>query len=49
MMSIQKYQEHEALTLESLRREVRKGLDQLEKGKGTDGQPFMKFLLKRLD
>ena len=48
MMSIQEYEEHEALKLERLRWEVRKGLDQLDQGKGTDGQAFMKSLLEEL-
>jgi len=48
MMSIQEYEEHEALKLERLRWEVRKGLDQLDQGKSTDGQAFMKSLLEEL-
>ena len=48
MMSIQEYEEHEALKLERLRWEVRKGLDQLDKSKSVDGQGFMKSLLKEL-
>ncbi len=49
MMSVQEYEEHEALKLEHLRKEIRKGLKQLDKGKSTDGQVFMKSLIKELD
>ncbi len=40
MMSIQEYEVHEALKLERLRREVRKGLDQIERGDVVDGKTF---------
>ena len=49
MMSVQVYEEHEALKLEHLRKEIRKGLKQLDKGKSADGQGFMKSLIKELD
>jgi hypothetical protein len=49
MMSVQEYEEHEALKLEHLRKEIRKGLKQLDKGKSADGQVFMKSLIKELD
>lgn len=49
MMSMQEYEEHEALKLEHLRGEIKKGLDQLDNGKSTDGKVFMKSLLKELD
>ena len=48
MMSIQEFEEHEALKLERLRWEVRKGLDQLDQDKSADGRPFMKSLLQEL-
>ena len=48
MMSIQEFKEHEALKLERLRWEVRKGLDQLDQDKSLDGRPFMKSLLQEL-
>ncbi|MGR3317211.1 MAG: type II toxin-antitoxin system Phd/YefM family antitoxin [Candidatus Anammoxibacter sp.] len=48
MMSMQEYEEHEALKLENLRVEIRKGIDQLDKGKSADGQVFMKSLLEEL-
>ena len=48
MMSIQEFEEHEALKLERLRWEVRKGLDQLDQDKSVDGRPFMKSLLQEL-
>jgi len=35
--------------LERLRREVRKGMDQLDEGKSTDGRAFMKSLMHQLD
>ncbi len=41
MMSVQAYEEHEALKLEHLRREVNKGIKQLDKGKSSDGHVFM--------
>ncbi|MGR3175572.1 MAG: type II toxin-antitoxin system Phd/YefM family antitoxin [Candidatus Scalindua sp.] len=49
MMSVQEYEEHEALKLEHLRKEIRKGLKQLDKGKSANGQAFMKSLIKELD
>ncbi|MDR4497864.1 MAG: type II toxin-antitoxin system Phd/YefM family antitoxin [Candidatus Scalindua sp.] len=49
MMSVQEYEEHEALKLKLLRKEIRKGLKQLDKGKSTEGQAFMKALIKDLD
>ena len=49
MMSVQEYEEHEALKLEHLRKEIHKGIKQLDKGKSTDGQVFMKSLIKELD
>lgn len=48
LMSIQEFEEHEALKLERVRWEVRKGLDQLDQGQSADGQAFMKSLLKEL-
>lgn len=49
VMSIQDFEAHEALKLEHLRQEIRKGMDQLDKGENVDGQAFMKTLLKELD
>lgn len=49
MMSMQEYEEHEALKLARLREEIRKGLNQLDRDKGTDGHVFMKSLLEELD
>lgn len=49
MMSMQEYEEHETLKLECLRGEIRKGLNQLDRGKSVDGQVFMKSLLDELD
>lgn len=49
MMSMQEYEEHETLKLERLRREIKIGLDQLDRGESTDGQAFMKSLIKELD
>ena len=49
MMSVQEYEEHEALKLEHLRKEIRKGLKQLDKGKSADGHVFVKSLIKELD
>lgn len=48
MMSVQEYEEHKALKLECLRKEIRKGTKQLDKGKSTDGRDFMKSLIKEL-
>ena len=49
MMSVQEYEEHEALKLEHLRTAVLKGIKQLDKGKIIDGQVFLKSLIKELD
>ncbi len=49
VMSVQEYEEHEALKLEHLRSEVHKGIKQLDKGKSSDGHVFMKSLIKELD
>lgn len=49
MMSMKDYDEHEAMKLERLRREVQVGLDQLGEGKSTDGRAFMKSLMQQLD
>jgi hypothetical protein len=49
MVSVQEYEEHEALKLECLRKEIRKGTKQLDKGNSTDGRNFMKSLIKELD
>ena len=49
MMSMEEYEEHEAMKLERLRREVRKGMNQLDEGKSTDGRAFMKSLMQQLD
>ena len=49
MMSIQEYEAHEALKLERLRDEVRKGLDALDGGKSADGGAFMRSLIEQLD
>ncbi len=49
MMSMEEYEVHEAMKLERLRREVRKGMDQLDEGKGTDGRAFMESLMQQLD
>ena len=49
MMSIQDYEEHEAIKLERLRQEIREGLDQLDREKSVDGATFMTSLLKELD
>ena len=49
VMSMQEYEVHEAMKLERLRREVRKGMDQLDEGNSTDGRAFMTSLLQQLD
>lgn len=49
IMSMQEYEAHEALKLERLRLEIRKGLDQLDSGKCANGQTFMESLFKELD
>lgn len=49
MMSMQDYAKQEALKLALLRKEIRIGIDQLDKGKSVDGKVFMKSLLKELD
>ena len=48
VMSMQEYEEHEALILEHLRKEIRKGLKQLDRGKSVDGQVFMKSLINAI-
>ena len=49
MMSMQEYEGHEVLKLENLRGEIRKGIEQLDKGKSADGRVFMKSLLEEMD
>ena len=49
LMSVQEYEEHESLKLEHLRKEIRKGIKQLDKGKSVDGHVFMKSLFEELD
>lgn len=46
MMSVQEFEKHEVLTLEHLRKEIQKGIKQLDKGKSVDGQNFTKSLIK---
>ena len=45
VLSAEDYQTHEALKLESLRRDVQAGIDELDRGNSTDGVTFMKRLI----
>lgn len=47
IMSIEDYEQHQALSLDRLRAEIQAGLDQLDDGRSTDGQTFMKSLIER--
>ena len=48
MMSIQDYEAHTALKRDILRAELQKGLKQLDRGKQTEGQAFMRTLIEEL-
>ena len=48
MMSIQDYEAHATLKRNMLRAELQKGLKQLDRGKSTEGQAFMRTLIEEL-
>ena len=49
VMPMQEYEEYQALKLERLRREVKIGLDQIERGEVSDGETFFEELAKEMD
>jgi prevent-host-death family protein len=49
VVSVQEYEEYKALKLEQLRREVKIGLDQIERGEVGGGEEFFDELEKELD
>jgi prevent-host-death family protein len=49
VMPVQEYEEYKALKLERLRREVKIGIDQIERGEVGDGETFFDELEKKLD
>ncbi len=49
IMSIEDYEQHQAMTLERLRAEIQTGLDQLDDGRSTDGQTFVKALIEQTE
>lgn len=49
IMSIEDYEQHQALTLERLRAEIQTGVDQLDDGRSADGQAFMKSLIEQTE
>ena len=49
VVPVQEYEEYKVLKLERLRREVKIGLDQIERGEVGDGEEFFDKLAKELD
>ena len=49
VMPMQEYEEYQALKLERLRREVKIGLNQIERGEVSDGETFFEELTKEMD
>ena len=49
VMPMQEYEEYQALKLERLRREVKIGLNQIERGEVRDGETFFEELAKEMD
>ena len=49
VVSIDEYEAHAALKLARLRQEIAIGIDQLDKGQGTDGKIFMESLIEKLE
>ena len=49
VVQVQEYEEYKVLKLERLRREVKIGLDQIERGEVGDGEEFFDKLAKELD
>ena len=49
VMPMQEYEEYQALKLERLRREIKIGLDQIERGEVSDGEAFFEELEKEMD
>jgi hypothetical protein len=49
VVPVQEYEEYMALKLERLRRELKIGLDQIERGEVGDGEEFFDELEKELD
>ena len=49
VMPMQEYEEYQALKLERLRREIKIGLAQIERGEVSDGEAFFEELEKEMD
>jgi prevent-host-death family protein len=49
VMPVQEYEEYKALKLEWLRRELKKGIDQFERGEVGDGEEIFDELEKDMD
>ena len=49
VLPVQEYEEYQALKLERLRREIKIGIDQIERGEVSDGEAFFDELEKELD
>jgi prevent-host-death family protein len=49
VMPMQEYEENQELKMERLRREIKIGLDQIERGEVSDGEAFFDELEKEMD
>ena len=49
VMPMQEYEEYQELKMERLRREIKIGLDQIERGEVSDGEAFFDELEKEMD
>ena len=49
VMPMQEYEEYQELKMERLRREIKIGLDQIERGEVSDGEAFFDELEKKMD
>lgn len=49
VLPVQEYEEYQALKLERLRREIKIGIDQIERGEVSDGEVFFDELEKEMD
>jgi len=49
VLPVQEYEEYQALKLERLRREIKIGIDQIERGQVSDGETFFDELEKEME
>ena len=49
VLPIHEYEEYQALKLERLRREIKVGMDQIERGQVSDGEAFFDGLEKEME